>query len=65
MKMAIDQIIEIIYIDKKNQITKRKIEITDIRDTYIRAHCLTAGGPRVFLLSNILAWNPVSEKRYA
>ncbi|MNO46959.1 hypothetical protein D3C76_372560 [compost metagenome] len=65
MKMNADQIVEIIYQDKAEKITQRKIEILGIRAGCIRATCLTTNLPRVFLESSILSWQPISEKRYA
>jgi predicted DNA-binding transcriptional regulator YafY len=65
MKMSIGQTIEMIYLDKAGKITQRKIEILEIRDGRIRATCLTTGSPRVFLVSSILSWRPVAEKRHA
>jgi predicted DNA-binding transcriptional regulator YafY len=65
MKMSIGQTIEIIYLDKAGKITQRKIEVNGIRDGRIRATCLSTGAPRVFLMDNILSWQPVQERRYA
>ncbi len=65
MKMIIGQTIEIVYQDKSGKISQRKIEVRGMRDGKIRATCLTTGSPRVFLYVNILAWQPVQEKRYA
>lgn len=65
MRMAIGQIVEIVYEDKAGKITQRKIEVKGIRNERIRATCLTTGAPRVFLLTNVLAWYPVRGKRYA
>ncbi len=65
MKMSIGQTIEIIYLDKLGEITQRRIEILDIRNGCVRATCLSVHAPRVFLLSNILAWHPAREQRYA
>ncbi|WP_379153338.1 hypothetical protein [Paenibacillus sp. sgz5001063] len=65
MQIRDGQIIEIVYMDKSGKISQRKIEVVGIRDGRLRAHCLTAGAPRVFIMANILAWQPVEEKRYA
>ncbi|MNO34250.1 hypothetical protein D3C76_242810 [compost metagenome] len=65
MKMSVGQIVEIVYMDKAGKITQRKIEIKGIRDGRIRASCMNTGAPRVFLTSSILAWQAISEKRYA
>ncbi|NJJ41553.1 hypothetical protein HCB82_20600 [Paenibacillus sp. 7028] len=65
MHMRPGQTVEIVYIDKADQITQRQIEILSIRDGRIRATCLTIRAPRVFLLSNILAWHPARGQRHA
>ncbi|MBW4080414.1 hypothetical protein [Paenibacillus sp. S150] len=65
MKVKNGQTIEIVYQDKTGKITQRKIEILGIREDRIRATCLTTGSPRVFLIANILAWQPVHGKKYA
>lgn len=53
--------VRIVYIDKKNQITQRQIEIKSIVDGRIRAHCLKSNGPRVFALTNVLAFELVQR----
>ncbi|OKP72583.1 hypothetical protein A3844_18790 [Paenibacillus helianthi] len=65
MQIRNGQMIEIVYMDKSGNISQRKIEVLGIRDGRIRAHCLAAGAPRVFIVANILAWQRVEEKRYA
>ncbi|MEC0131557.1 hypothetical protein P4H31_03535 [Paenibacillus odorifer] len=65
MQMQIGQTVEIVYLDKVGKITQRKIEVHSICDGRIRATCLTANSPRVFLESSILSWHPIQERRYA
>ncbi|UQZ34625.1 hypothetical protein C2I18_14480 [Paenibacillus sp. PK3_47] len=65
MRMSKGQIIEIIYVDNAGKITQRKLEVKGVRDGRIRANCLTTDSPRVFLVANILSWQPVKEARYA
>ncbi|CQR55229.1 hypothetical protein [Paenibacillus riograndensis] len=65
MRIRDGQLIEIVYMDKLGTLSQRKIEVVGIRDGRLRAHCLTAGAPRVFIVANILAWRRVGEKRYA
>ncbi|OME62314.1 hypothetical protein BSK59_02260 [Paenibacillus odorifer] len=65
MKICIGQTVEIVYEDKSGKITQRKLEVLGIRDGRIRATCLSTCAPRVFLVSNILAWQPVQDQRYA
>lgn len=64
-KECIERIVEIVYQDKSGKISQRKIEVMGIRGDHIRATCLSTGAPRVFLVANILAWQTISEKRYA
>ncbi|MGE7826311.1 hypothetical protein [Paenibacillus sp. NPDC093718] len=59
----LEQIIEIIYEDRKGNITQRKIQIHSIRDQRIRATCLETGKPRVFNEHNILSWRPEKGRR--
>lgn len=56
MHMQIGQTVEIVYLDKVGKLSQRKIEVKGIKDGKIRATCLTTGAPRVFLTTNILAW---------
>jgi predicted DNA-binding transcriptional regulator YafY len=65
MRMSIGQTIEIVYQDKAGKISQRKIEVVGIRDGRIRATCLSTRAPRVFIVSNILAWQPVKAQCYA
>jgi predicted DNA-binding transcriptional regulator YafY len=58
LEKYLEQTIEIIYEDRKGNITQRKIQIHSIRDQRIRATCLETGKPRVFNEHNILSWRP-------
>ncbi|MDT3426048.1 putative DNA-binding transcriptional regulator YafY [Paenibacillus forsythiae] len=62
MQMRTGQIVEIVYQAKDGKITQRKIEVKGIKDGRIRATCLSSGAPRVFLLANILAWQPAGTR---
>ncbi|MNO39852.1 hypothetical protein D3C76_299880 [compost metagenome] len=63
MEKLIGQMIEIIYEDKAGNITQRRIEVLGHRGGLIRAACLTTGGPRVFRVERILAWQPAKASR--
>ena len=65
MQMQIGQTVEIVYLDKVGKITQRKIEVKGIKDGKIRATCLNTGAPRVFLMVNILAWQPTKKGEIA
>ncbi|NJJ37796.1 hypothetical protein HCB82_01190 [Paenibacillus sp. 7028] len=64
MHIQPNQVVEIVYIDKAGKVTQRKIAVLGVRDR-IRATCLTTGAPCVFILANILAWQPVRGRCYA
>lgn len=56
MRNYIGEIIEIIYMDRKGEITHRKIRLQGIRNNLIRATCLNTNQPRVFRMDNVLSW---------
>nr|WP_243896177.1 hypothetical protein [Paenibacillus sp. F411] len=65
MEKYIGAVVEIIYIDRKNNITQRQIEVLGVRNGRVRAQCLKTRSPRVFLSENILATTRVGGGRDA
>jgi len=61
VKKYINQVVEIIYMDRNGQITQRSIHIHVIRNGLIRATCLQTGAPRAFRTEQILALCPVEK----
>lgn len=55
--------IEMIYISSTNQITQRKIVVTEIYGTTIRAYCYMRRQTRLFKLENILSVMAIREPR--
>ncbi|ANS74647.1 hypothetical protein AWM70_08655 [Paenibacillus yonginensis] len=53
-------VVEIIYMDRKGQITKRSIEVYGIKQGMVTAKCLKTGQIRSFRVENILAVQPKS-----
>lgn len=47
--------VEMIYLSSTNQITQRKIVVTHINDTTIRAYCYLRKQSRLFKIENILS----------
>jgi len=47
--------VEIIYIDKENKFSKRRILVKAINEKFIRAYCLTRKQARIFKINTILA----------
>lgn len=58
----IGEIVEIVYMDRSNQLTQRRIEIKHIRKGLVYADCLRTGSPRTFCEDQILAWQPAKSK---
>lgn len=55
--------IDLIYIDSKNQISKRKVKLICIQDELVNVYCYTCKAPRSFRISNILAVSPVQKRK--
>ncbi|WP_335869914.1 hypothetical protein [Bacillus sp. 2205SS5-2] len=51
--------LEMIYHSKNGVCTKRKVIVTSISNTHIRAYCLIRKEIRTFSLANILATQPL------
>ncbi|MFD0868749.1 hypothetical protein [Paenibacillus residui] len=51
--------IEMIYLDRHNRFSKRKVKVKSVDGQIVRAYCLEQRGPRVFRVENILAVQPV------
>ncbi len=58
----VGQMIEIIYLDRNNKLTQRKIHVTSIKEGVVKAFCLDQRAPRVFVLDRILAIVPVRSR---
>ncbi|MBB5148674.1 WYL domain-containing protein [Ureibacillus thermosphaericus] len=56
-----NQLVDIIYISKKNEITKRKVKILKVLDHDFIAYCFTRHSPRTFIINNVLAIMPVTR----
>ncbi|WP_462409012.1 hypothetical protein [Neobacillus sp. Marseille-QA0830] len=50
--------LEMIYLADNQQITQRKLIVTEVNDEYIRAYCLLRQQIRTFKRDNILAIMP-------
>lgn len=61
MKKYINQVVEIIYMDRSGHITQRSIHIHAVHGELVRATCLSTGAPRAFRKEQILALRPVKQ----
>ncbi|RXZ84564.1 hypothetical protein EBB07_00675 [Paenibacillaceae bacterium] len=58
MRKYIGQTVTIIYVDKANQITQRRVRVIELQGDRVKVYCHTAKAPRLLLASNILAMEP-------
>lgn len=56
------QLVDMIYIDKSNKISKRRIKITKIDNDTFKAYCFSKHASRTFIIENVLALLPVISK---
>lgn len=49
----------IMYVDRHNRITKRRIMIRSVGEQRLRAYCYERQAPRVFDINRVLAVEPV------
>lgn len=59
------QKLEMIYINKDNQISQRIIKVLKVTETSIKAYCYTKRQFRIFKLDNILSVGPLRQRRGA
>ncbi|UQD53290.1 hypothetical protein C0971_15620 [Bacillus methanolicus] len=57
------ELLEMIYLSDKNQLSQRKIKVVDISSNTFRAYCFTRRQPRIFKLSNVLSIGPVRRRK--
>ncbi|GED55023.1 WYL domain-containing protein [Brevibacillus borstelensis] len=56
------QRIQIIYLSSNGKTTQRTLRPLEIVGDRLKAYCLTRSAPRVFIIDNILAVQPVVER---
>lgn len=56
------QIVEVIYLSKSGEISKRRVKIIKIQGDSFQAFCFTRKAKRTFLIDNVLACVPVIQK---
>lgn len=56
--------VEIIYLDRKDKFTQRRIRVSSIKDGVVKAYCLEQKGPRIFVMDRILAVQPSGVRRH-
>jgi predicted DNA-binding transcriptional regulator YafY len=61
MQKYVGHTVTIIYQDKSGAFSKRRIRVLAVEGGKIKAHCYTAGAPRLFLAERIMAVQPVAS----
>ena len=56
------QHVELIYLSKSNEISRRRVKILKVQDSSFQAYCFKKKAKRTFLITNVLAIAPVSPK---
>lgn len=54
-----NQLVDMIYISKTNQITQRRIRVIKIDHDTFKAYCFTKHSIRTFIIDNVLSLFPV------
>lgn len=57
-----NQIIEMMYLSKTGEMSKRRIKVINIKGDSFQAYCFKRNAKRTFLIENILALVPVIQK---
>ncbi|MBM7607590.1 putative DNA-binding transcriptional regulator YafY [Lysinibacillus composti] len=56
------QLVDIMYISKTGEITKRRIKISKVIGDKFTAYCFTKHSSRTFIIENVLALVPLVRK---
>ena len=56
------QHVELIYLSKSSEISRRRVKILKVQDNSFQAYCFKRKAKRTFLITNVLAIAPVSQK---
>ncbi|MEK3935905.1 transcriptional regulator [Sporosarcina sp. FSL W7-1349] len=56
------EVLEMMYLAKDGQISKRRIKVIQVGESSFRAFCYMRGSRRTFTIDNVLALVPLIEK---
>ena len=65
LEKRIGHVVTVIYADRRNGFTKRRIKLLAVEGNVVKAFCLERSAPRTFLLSSILAVESIAASRRA
>jgi Predicted transcriptional regulator len=54
MKKYIGKIVQLIYVDRKRQVSIRNVRVLSVKGNLLKAYCYTAQSLRIFNVDNIV-----------
>lgn len=54
MKQFIGKVVQLIYVDRKRQVSIRDVQVLSVKDGRLKAYCFTALAPRIFDIDRIV-----------
>ncbi|MGE7946458.1 transcriptional regulator [Lysinibacillus sp. NPDC093688] len=61
--MQRNQLVYMMYVSKSGEVTKRRIKIIKIMGDSFQAFCFTRQAKRTFIINNVLAVVPISQRK--
>ena len=54
MQEYVGKVVQLIYIDRKREVSIRDVRVISVKDGRLKAYCYTAGAPRIFNIESII-----------
>ena len=54
MQEYIGKLVQLIYVDRKQQVSIRDVRVLAVKDGKLKAYCLVSKAPRIFHVDNIV-----------
>lgn len=61
--MRYGQLMDVMYLSRRGEVTKRRIKVLKLQGESFQAYCFTRHAKRTFLIENILACIPVMNRK--
>lgn len=63
--MERNQLVELMYMDSKGNISKRRVKVLKIQGDTFQVFCFKRNAKRTFIIDNVLAFVPIIHKERA
>lgn len=60
--MERNQLVELMYLDSKGNISKRRVKVLKIQGDTFQGFCFKRNSKRTFIIDNVLAYVPLIQK---